>query len=90
MRFYAGNLAAETGENDLEKLFAECGTVEEVHLATHHRTGEFLRYAFIDLKDPVDATEVCDRLDGRKVRERPIKVLPAYTPPPIPDRYLQS
>ena len=46
-RLYVGNLPYETGENDLQDLFARAGTVETVKVMRDMATGRARGFAFV-------------------------------------------
>ncbi len=51
MKMYVGNLSFETTENDLQDLFEQHGTVNEVHLMMDRFTGKSRGFAFVTMND---------------------------------------
>ena len=74
MKMYVGNLSFDTTKQDLEALFAQHGTVTDVHLPTDRESGRPRGFAFVtmDSKGAMDAA--IKNLDGQNVDGRNIKV----------------
>src|SRR6266704_664514 len=51
MKLYVGNLSFETTENDLQDLFEQHGTVNEVSLMMDRMTGKSRGFAFVTMND---------------------------------------
>ena len=71
-RLYVGNLPYEVTQDQLQKLFSEAGTVDEVNLITDKMTGRAKGFAFIDMGTEKEAQEAIKKfndyeLDGRKL-----------------------
>jgi RNA recognition motif-containing protein len=54
-RLYVGNLPYETGENDLQDLFAQAGTVESVKVMRDMATGRARGFAFVEMSTDEEA-----------------------------------
>src|SRR5882757_4640102 len=54
-RLYVGNLPYETGENDLQDLFARAGTVETVRVMRDMATGRARGFAFVEMSTDDEA-----------------------------------
>ena len=74
MKMYVGNLSFDTTQQDLESIFAEHGTVTDVHVPTDRESGRPRGFAFVtmDSKDAMNAA--IGALDGTDVGGRTIKV----------------
>jgi cold-inducible RNA-binding protein len=48
-KLYVGNLPYEVGENDLQTLFAEAGTVDTVTVMRDMATGRARGFAFVEM-----------------------------------------
>ncbi len=48
-KLYVGNLPYDTGEQDLESLFAAAGTVESVSVMRDMATGRARGFAFVQM-----------------------------------------
>ena len=69
-KLYVGNLPYQTGENDLQELFAQAGTVETVTVMRDSATGRARGFAFVEMSTDEDAQAAITafnayQLDGR-------------------------
>ncbi|CAH8268696.1 unnamed protein product [Arabidopsis lyrata] len=71
-RVYIGNLAWDTTERDIRKLFSDC-VINSVRLGKNKETGEFKGYAHVDFKDSVSVA-IALKLDQQVICGRPVKV----------------
>jgi cold-inducible RNA-binding protein len=74
MKLYVGNLAFETTENDLQDLFEQHGTVNEVRLMTDRMTGKSRGFAFVTMNDSGQASAAMSGLNGRDLNGRALNV----------------
>lgn len=74
MRIYVGNLPYETGMDELKQMFAEHGTVTDVHLPTDRETGRPRGFAFVEMSDDDEARAAIEALNGASIGGRGIKV----------------
>ena len=74
MKMYVGNLSFETTENDLQDLFEQHGTVNEVHLMMDRMTGKSRGFAFVTMNDSAQANAAMSALNGREVSGRTLTV----------------
>src|ERR1700732_5121187 len=82
-RLYVGNLPYETGENDLQDLFARAGTVETVKVMRDMATGRARGFAVVEMSTDEEAqkaiTELNDyQLGGRGLTVNEARPKPAY------------
>jgi len=54
-KLYVGNLPYDTGEQDLESLFAAAGTVENVNVMRDMATGRARGFAFVEMATEEEA-----------------------------------
>ena len=73
-KLYVGNLPYETGETELQELFARAGTVETVKVMRDMATGRARGFAFIEMASDEDAQKAIDALDGSDFMGRPVAV----------------
>src|SRR5205814_8180300 len=71
---YVGNLAFETTENDLQDLFEQHGTVNEVNLMMDRMTGKSRGFAFITMNDGAQASAAMSALNGHELNSRALNV----------------
>src|SRR5437763_9371311 len=74
MKLYVVYLASETTENDLQDLFEQHGTVNEVHLMMDRMTGKSRGFAFVTMNDGAQANAAMSALNGREVNGRTLTV----------------
>jgi RNA recognition motif-containing protein len=74
MKLYVGNLSFETTENDLQDLFEQHGTVDEVHLMTDRMTGKSRGFAFVTMNDDAQAKAAMSALNGHSLNNRALNV----------------
>ncbi|CAA7060345.1 unnamed protein product [Microthlaspi erraticum] len=82
-RVYVGNLAWDTTELDIRKLFSAC-VIKSVRLGKNKETGEFKGYAHVDFKDSVYVAMAL-KLDQQVVCGRPVKICCALKERPAGD-----
>src|SRR4029077_19299024 len=89
MKLYVGNLSFESTENDLQDLFEQHGTVNEVHLMMDRFTGKSRGFAFVTMNDgeqanpavtaltmngAAQANAATTALNGHELNGRPLTV----------------
>src|SRR5207245_10410327 len=74
MKLYVGNLSSETTENDLQDLFEQHGTVNEVHLMMDRMTGKSRGFAFVTMNDNAQANAATSALNGHELNGRTLTV----------------
>ena len=83
-KLYVGNLSFNTTENELQELFAQAGTVQEVSLMQDKFTGKSRGFAFITMGSDEDAQNAISKLNGQTVEGRPLTVNEARPREPRP------
>jgi len=73
-KLYVGNLSFNTTENELQELFAQAGTVQEVSLMQDKFTRKSRGFAFVTMDYDEDAQNAISKLDGQTVEGRPLTV----------------
>ncbi|MDX1921295.1 MAG: RNA-binding protein [Candidatus Caenarcaniphilales bacterium] len=76
-KVYVGNLAFSVTEDELRKIFEDCGTVVSVKIITDRDTGRSKGFAFIEMSSPQEAVESINRLNGANYSGRPLRVTEA-------------
>jgi RNA recognition motif-containing protein len=74
MKLYVGNLSFESTENDLQDLFEQHGTVNEVHLMMDRMTGKSRGFAFVTMNDDTQAKSATAALNGKELNGRALNV----------------
>ena len=83
-KLYVGNLSFNTTENELQELFAQAGTVQEVSLMQDKFTGKSRGFAFVTMSSEEDAQNAISNLNGQTVEGRALTVNEARPREPRP------
>src|SRR3982751_2223084 len=73
-KLYVGNLSFNTTETDLQDLFAQAGTVQEVTLMQDRFTGKSRGFAFVTMGSDEEAQNAISKLNGQTMDGRPMTV----------------
>lgn len=76
MRVSVGNIPQELNEDELKKIFAEFGSVDEVHIKRDKKTNTSLGYGHVDMKDE-DAEKAIEKLNGKEIEGKALAVVNA-------------
>jgi RNA recognition motif-containing protein len=74
MRIYVGNLSFNTGEAELQALFATLGTVDSVKLVRDQATGRSRGFAFVEMANDTEANAACESLHEKDFEGRRLTV----------------
>jgi cold-inducible RNA-binding protein len=69
-KLYVGNLPFQTGEQDLQALFATAGTVESVNVMRDTATGRARGFAFVEMASDEDAQNAIRQLNNHQLGGR--------------------
>lgn len=73
-KLYVGNLSYETGETELQALFARAGTVETVRVMRDMATGRARGFAFVEMGSPGEAQKAIAELNETELGGRRLVV----------------
>jgi cold-inducible RNA-binding protein len=73
-KLYVGNLPYETGEAELQELFARAGAVESVNVVRDQATGRPRGFAFVEMGSDADAQNAIKELHSFSVGGRNLTV----------------
>jgi RNA recognition motif-containing protein len=73
-KLYVGNLPYETGETELQELFARAGTVETVRVMRDMATGRARGFAFVEMSTDEEALKAIDELHEHQIGGRSLTV----------------
>ena len=73
-KLFVGNLSFNTTENELQDMFAACGTVSEVNLITDRMSGRSKGFAFVTMGTAEEAQNAISSLNGKDVNGRAMNV----------------
>lgn len=74
MKLFVGNLDIRVSEEELRKLFAVYGLVDQVNVVRDTYSGRSRRFAFVEMSKVADAEEAIAALNGARHRGRIITV----------------
>ena len=80
-KLYVGNLPYETGEAELQDLFAPVGTVESVTVMRDMATGRARGFAFVEMSTDEEAQKAITALNGHQLGGRGLTVNEARPKP---------
>ena len=80
-KLYVGNLPYDTGEQDLESLFAAAGTVESVSVMRDMATGRARGFAFVEMASDEDAKNAISQFNNYSLGGRNLTVNEARPKP---------
>ena len=80
-KLYVGNLPYDTGEQDLQALFAEAGTVDSVNVMRDMATGRARGFAFVEMASDEDAQKAITQLNNYQLGGRNLTVNEARPKP---------
>jgi RNA recognition motif-containing protein len=85
-KLFVGNLSFNTTENELQDLFASCGSVTEVNLITDRMSGRSKGFAFVTMSTPEEAQSAIGALNGKNINGRDLSVSEARPREERPER----
>ena len=65
MKLYVGNLAFETTSDDLQSLFAQAGTVENVNVIEDRETGRSRGFGFVEMSTKEEGAAAIQQFNGK-------------------------
>jgi RNA recognition motif-containing protein len=73
-KLYVGNLPYETGETELQELFARAGSVDSVNVVRDQATGRARGFAFVEMSTDDEAQKAIRELNAFQVGGRSLSV----------------
>src|SRR6476620_11072273 len=73
-KLYVGNLSFDTTTQDLEKMFAEVGTVQSANIIEDRETGRSRGFGFVEMSSKEEAKAAIAAFDGKEIDGRNLKV----------------
>lgn len=74
MRLYVGNLSFNTGESEIEQLFATIGPVDSVRLIRDSATGQSRGFAFVEMVEADHGQTAVSTFDQHEFEGRRLTV----------------
>ncbi|KAI7902219.1 uncharacterized protein BX663DRAFT_512159 [Cokeromyces recurvatus] len=82
-RLYVGSLHFSLTENDVRQIFEPFGPLDFVNLHRDTETGRSKGFGFIQYKNPSDAKQALEKMNGFELAGRPLKVGLVTEKPPV-------
>ena len=73
-KLYVGNLAYDTSDSDLQRLFEEFGTVTSAQVITDRETGRSKGFGFVEIGSDQEAQAAISALNGKEIGGRALTV----------------
>jgi len=73
-KLYVGNLSFDTTTEDLEKMFAESGSVQSASIIEDRDTGRSRGFAFVEMSSEEEAQAAITALNGKEIDGRALLV----------------
>lgn len=73
-KVFVGNLPWSHSSEDLESLFAGCGTIVSARVITDRETGRSRGFGFVEFESDDATQKAIQELDGHEISGRPIRV----------------
>lgn len=80
-KLYVGNLPYESGETELQELFAQFGSVDSVRVMRDMATGRARGFAFVEMTTDEEAQAAASQLNGHQMGGRALTVNEARPKP---------
>ena len=74
MKLYVGNLAYQTSSDDLQKLFAQAGTVETASVVEDRETGRSRGFGFVEMSTSEEGHAAIQQFNGQEIGGRALNV----------------
>ena len=74
MRIYVGNLSFDTGESQIEQLFASVGQVDSVRIIRDQATGRSRGFGFVEMTNDDQGRAACDALNQQEFEGRRLTI----------------
>ena len=74
VRLYVGNLPYSVSQQALSDLFAQAGSVVDVHLPTDRDSGQQRGFGFVEMASDDEAQEAIRRFNGYRLENRDLRV----------------
>ena len=74
MRIYVGGLPYSTNSDGLRDLFAQSGTVGDVHIVEDKYSGQSRGFGVVEMPDTAEANAAIKRLNGSQMDGRSLTV----------------
>ena len=73
-KLYVGNLPYSFGDQELQSLFAEAGTVTSAQVIMDRASGRSKGFGFVEMSSDAEAQDAINRFNGKDNNGRPLTV----------------
>lgn len=73
-KLYVGNLPFSATDQNLNEIFAQCGTVESAKLITDRDTGRSKGFGFVEMSTEAEASDAISKFNGADYEGRAMTV----------------
>ncbi|HYG79616.1 MAG TPA: RNA-binding protein [Pyrinomonadaceae bacterium] len=74
MKLYVGNLSFQTSSDDLQRLFAQAGTVESAAVVEDRETGRSRGFGFVEMSTAEEGQAAIEQFNGQEINGRALNV----------------
>ena len=74
IKLYVGNLSFQTSRDELEKLFAQAGTVESANIVEDRDTGRSRGFGFVEMATREEGEAAIQQFNGKELNGRALTV----------------
>ena len=74
MKLYVGNLSFQTSGEDLQRLFAQVGTVESASVVEDRETGRSRGFGFVEMSSKAEGEAAINQFNGQEHNGRNLTV----------------
>ena len=74
MKMYVSNISFNTGETELQELFANYGTVNSASVVLDKETKRSRGFGFVEMEDEESAQTAMAKLNGKEIEGRHLNV----------------
>ena len=85
MNIYVGNLPRSAGDQELEDLFSQFGSVQRARVILDRETGRSRGFGFVEMDDD-GARKAIDELNGHEMDGRALRINEAQERQPVAER----
>lgn len=73
-KLYVGNLSYDVTDDELSRLFGQCGQVGSARIVKDRDSGKSKGYGFVEMPNDDEAKHAVSRMQGFDFKGRPLKV----------------
>ncbi|MBP8292992.1 MAG: RNA-binding protein [Caldilineaceae bacterium] len=74
VKLYVGNLSYKSTEEELQRLFAQAGTVKSASIINDRDTGRSKGFGFVEMETDSEAQQAINMFNGKQFQDRALTV----------------